>query len=142
MNIKILWWSRNKWDAWGYAEWNLAARIFFFYISIWSQLLELYFAAYSQRKQDRNIYVPGIICAGLCYTLPLVVPSGLPASDPSANTFIFREKSYNDDPAFKEKCDLKTLQLTSTTWKPSIDEFIVSSAQKISQASFSYLIIK
>ena len=43
--------------------------------------------------------------------MPLVIPLGLPESDPSTNTFNSREKAYNDDPAFKEKYDLKTLQL-------------------------------
>ena len=67
------------------------------------------FQCVHKRKQKQNIHIPGIICAGLCYMMPLIVPSGLYASDSSATTFNSREKAYNDDQAFKKKCDLKTL---------------------------------
>ena len=30
-----------------------------------------------KNKSNHNIYIPGIICAGLCYTMPLIDPSGL-----------------------------------------------------------------
>ena len=50
-----------------------------------------------KRKFNRNMYIPGIICAGLCYTMPLIIPSGLKASDPTANIFNSSEKACQDD---------------------------------------------
>ena len=40
-----------------------------------------------KRKFNKNVYIPGIIRAGLCYTMPLIIPSGLKASDPTTNIF-------------------------------------------------------
>ena len=57
------------------------------------------------------MYIPGIIWAGLCYTMPLIIPSGLKASDPTANIFNSREKAYQDDKNFCRQCDLKSIQL-------------------------------
>ena len=37
-----------------------------------------------KNKFNWNIYIPGIICVGLCYTIPLIIPNGLQASDPAA----------------------------------------------------------
>ena len=64
-----------------------------------------------RKKFNRNVYIPGIIRAGLCYTLPLIIPSGLPASDPSATVYTSREKAYNDDPSFRKRCDSKAMSL-------------------------------
>ena len=38
-----------------------------------------------KKKSNRNVYIPGIIRAGLSYTMPLILPSGLRATDPSAS---------------------------------------------------------
>ena len=39
----------------------------------------------THKKQfDRNVYIPDITRAGLCYTMPLIIPSGLPLTDLSA----------------------------------------------------------
>ena len=62
-------------------------------------------------KHNRNVYIPGIIRAGLCYTMPLIIPSGLKASDPSANIFNSKDKAYEDDNDFCKDCDAKTMQL-------------------------------
>ena len=43
--------------------------------------------------------------------MPLIIPSGLKASDPTANMFNSREKAYQDDQDFSQKCDLKSVQL-------------------------------
>ena len=42
------------------------------------------------------MYISGIIHAGLCYTIPLIIPSGLKASDSSANIFKSKDKKYQD----------------------------------------------
>ena len=57
------------------------------------------------------MYIPGIIQSGLCYTLPLIIPSGLSAQDPSATIFTSREKAYQEDPSFKKLCDSKAMSL-------------------------------
>ena len=64
-----------------------------------------------KNKHSCNIYISGIIQAGLCYTMPLVIPSGLKASDPVANIFNSQEKMYQDDKDFRKGCDLKAMQL-------------------------------
>ena len=64
-----------------------------------------------KRKFNKNVYIPGIIRAGLCCTMPLIIPSGLKASDPTANIFNSREKAYQDDKDFCRQCDLKSIQL-------------------------------
>ena len=64
-----------------------------------------------KRKFNRNVYIPGIICTGLYYIMPLIIPSGLKASNPTANIFNSREKAYQDDEDFRRKCNLKSSQL-------------------------------
>ena len=64
-----------------------------------------------KRKFNQNVYIPGIICSGLCYTMPLVITSGLKSSDPSANVFNSREKAYAQDSEFRKKCDSMALKL-------------------------------
>ena len=64
-----------------------------------------------KKKFNQSIYIPGIICAGLCYTMPLIIPSGLKSSDPSATVFNSREKAYAKDNEFKKKCDLLAMKL-------------------------------
>ena len=44
-----------------------------------------------KRKFNINVCIPGITCAGLFYTMPLIIPSGLKASNPTANVFNSRE---------------------------------------------------
>ena len=55
-----------------------------------------------KNKFNCNIYIPGIIHAGLCYTMPLIVPNGLQASDPAATIFDSQEKAYKEDKDFKK----------------------------------------
>lgn len=43
-----------------------------------------------------------IICAGLCYIIPLIILSGLSSTDPSATVLNSQEKAYTDDPGFKK----------------------------------------
>ena len=61
-------------------------------------------------NQNLNVYIPGIIWVGLCYTMPLVMPIGLFADDLNVNVFNSKDKAYNDDPVF-QKC----LKLTDRT---------------------------
>ena len=49
--------------------------------------------------------------AGLCYTIPLMIPSGLQPSDPAATIFNSQEKAYQDDKDFGKSCNLKATQL-------------------------------
>ena len=62
-----------------------------------------------KNKFNCNTYIPGIICASLCYTMPLIVPNGLQASDPAATIFNFQEKAYKEDTDFRKSCDLKVM---------------------------------
>lgn len=64
-----------------------------------------------KNKLNRNIFIPGIIHADLCYTMPLVIPSGLKASDPVASIFNSQEKVYKDNKEFRKSCDLKMMHL-------------------------------
>ena len=43
--------------------------------------------------------------------MPLIIPSTLPANDPSATIYTSKAKAYRDDSEFKKSCDDKTLQL-------------------------------
>ena len=62
-------------------------------------------------KHNRNIYIPDIIHAGLCYTMPLIIPSGLKVLDPSANIFNSKDKACEDNSDFFKDCDAKVMQL-------------------------------
>lgn len=53
--------------------------------------------------QCNFFYIPGIICAGLCYTMPLIVLSGCLSMDPSATILNSQEKVYADNHGFKKK---------------------------------------
>ena len=64
-----------------------------------------------KKKIDSNVYIPGIICVGLCYIKSLIIPSGLQASNSTANVFNSRKKAYQDGKDFHWKCDFKSLQL-------------------------------
>ena len=55
-----------------------------------------------KNKFNCNIYIPGIICAGLCYTMPLIVPDGLQAFDLAATIFNSQEKAYKEDKTLKQ----------------------------------------
>ena len=43
--------------------------------------------------------------------MPLIIPLGFKASNPTANVFKLGEKTYQDDNNFRPKCDLKSVQL-------------------------------
>ena len=62
-----------------------------------------------KNKHSCNIYIPGIIWTGLCYTMPLVIPSGLQPSDSLATIFNSQEKAYQDDKDFMKSCNLKAM---------------------------------
>ena len=51
-----------------------------------------------KKKSNRNVYITGIIHAGLCYTMPLIIPSGLQSMDPHASVLNSWEKAYLSDP--------------------------------------------
>ena len=61
-------------------------------------------------KSNRNIYIPGIIRSGLCYTMPLVIPPGHRSNHPEASTLNSLEYAIKHDPKFKLKCDLKSYE--------------------------------
>lgn len=64
-----------------------------------------------RKKSNQNVYIPGIICARLCYTMPLIIPSGLKSTNPGASVFNLHEKAYANDKEFKNKCDLLEMRL-------------------------------
>ena len=64
-----------------------------------------------KKQYNQNVYIPGVIRAGLCYTMPLILPSTLPATDLSSTIFTSKEKAYLEDPKFKQSCDDKAMQL-------------------------------
>ena len=64
-----------------------------------------------KNKFNKNVYIPGIIHARLCYTMPLIIPSGLKLSDPGESVFNSQEKAYTNDKEFKNKCDLLSMKL-------------------------------
>ena len=57
----------------------------------------VFFLVHTQKKSNRNIYIPEIIFAGLCYTMPLIIPSGLQSTDPHAPVLNLWDKSYLTD---------------------------------------------
>ena len=61
-----------------------------------------------KNKFNCNIYITGIIQAGLCYAMHLAIPSGLKSSDPAASIFNSQEKVYKED-IFWKSCDLKMM---------------------------------
>ena len=52
----------------------------------------------------------GIIYAGLCYTMPLIIPSGLPSTEASETIINLLEKAYVKDWEFKNKYNLLSMQ--------------------------------
>ena len=64
-----------------------------------------------EKKSNQNIYIPRIICAGLCYTMLLIIPSVLQSTDPHASAFNSWEKAYSNDQEFKNKCDMLSMRL-------------------------------
>ena len=64
-----------------------------------------------KKKFNRNVYIPGIICAGLCYTMSLIKPSGLQSTDPHASVFNLREKTYLNNQEFKNKYNMMSMRL-------------------------------
>ena len=63
------------------------------------------------KKSNRNVYISGIICAGLCYTMSLIKPSGLQSTDPHASVFNLREKTYLNNQEFKNKYNMMSMRL-------------------------------
>ena len=63
-----------------------------------------------KKKFDQNVYIPGTNCVGLFYIMPLIIPSELKTSNPTANVFNSQEKAYQDDKDLYWKCDLKSVQ--------------------------------
>ena len=57
-----------------------------------------------KKKFNRNVYIPGIICAGSHYTIPIILPSGLFADNPSEEAL--NSIVYNKDVAFCKKCNI------------------------------------
>ena len=64
-----------------------------------------------KKKSNRNLYIPGIIRGGLCFTMPLMIPSGLSSRDSTATIYNSRSKAYKEDPSFCKSCKLKKLEL-------------------------------
>ena len=64
-----------------------------------------------KKRFNRNLYIPDIIFAGLCYTMPLSIPSGLPSTYPSVTVLNLQEKAYTEDWDFKKKWNLLSMQL-------------------------------
>ena len=64
-----------------------------------------------KKRFNINVYIPGIIYSGLCYTMTLIIPSWLPLTDPSATVLNLREKAYAEDQDFKKKYNLILMQL-------------------------------
>ena len=62
-------------------------------------------------KSNRNIYIPGIIRFGLCYTMPLLIPPGVvPSNHPSATPLNSLEKALDVDPVFNLQCQRKSFE--------------------------------
>ena len=67
---------------------------------IWNQKLDEVTRNYiimctHKNKSNQKFYLPGIICAELCYTMPLIIPSGLQSMDPHTSVLSSREKTYS-----------------------------------------------
>lgn len=58
-------------------------------------------------KFNRNIYIPGMIQNGPCYTMPLILRSNVPVDRKGATFFTWREKAYYEDRSFRDACDAK-----------------------------------
>lgn len=58
---------------------------------------------YNKEKRF-NIEIPGIICGGLCFMLPIML-SNLPMDRPRANLFNSSQLMYNADQEFRKKYD-------------------------------------
>lgn len=65
-----------------------------------------------KRKFNRNIYVPGVIRNGLCYTMPLMISrKRLPADFKEATVVNSFDKAYQEDLPFRKACDAKAVEL-------------------------------
>ena len=65
-----------------------------------------------KRKFNRNIYIPGVIRNGLCYTMPLMIcRERLPADFEEATVVNSFDKVYQDDLPFRKACDAKAVEL-------------------------------
>ena len=62
-----------------------------------------------QTTKHKIIVVPGIIRAGLCFTMPLLLPD-LPANDPYATIINSSEMRYSLDSKFRKQCDVAAIQ--------------------------------
>ena len=65
----------------------------------------------SHRNQSsRNIYIPGVICSGLCFTQPLIYPN-LEREHPDASPKTSSEVLKEVDSKFKQECKTKALEM-------------------------------
>ena len=65
-----------------------------------------------KRKFNRNIYIPGVIRNGLCYTMSLIIcKNRLPADFEEATVVNSFEKAYRDDLPYRKACDAKAVEL-------------------------------
>lgn len=64
-----------------------------------------------QKKFNRNIYIPRIIQAGLCYTMPFHIPSCSSADDAVATESNSQDKDYQVNPGFRKKSDLLLMRM-------------------------------
>ena len=60
-------------------------------------------------QKRMNIDILGIVCGGLCFTLPLILPD-LPKDDPQATLLNSSLLAYKHDPKFKKECDELTMK--------------------------------
>ena len=54
------------------------------------------------KKHNRSISIPGIICSGLCFTQPLILPS-LDKEDPRATIYNSIDKAKENRSPYKSK---------------------------------------
>ena len=55
-------------------------------------------------QKRRNIDILGIVCGGLCFTMPLILPD-LPKEDPQATLLNSSILAYKNDPKFRKEYD-------------------------------------
>ena len=64
----------------------------------------------SPSQDNRSVSVPGVICSGLCFTQPLIVPS-LDKDDPKATVYNSLKKARAEDDEFMERVRVQSLKL-------------------------------
>ena len=71
----------------------------------------VYYVIRTRGNFNRNIYIPGVIWNGLCYTMPLLFQSYLPADFEGSTNFNSLEKAYQKYLSFQKACDAKAIKL-------------------------------